>query len=153
MRGISFEIPNAFGKYLFQMLHNINITDFIWKVGGGEAYYIEANQLDTSLFPPVDIIDGTTLHSIISKKDYYLIFADFKGFAKNIDIREIETYEDFIKSECQFVFLVVDSSSVYIYSKDQDTIKQLYSNAIAAQFDHIHYLTDENDPLTTLIAF
>jgi len=153
VRGISFEIPNAFGKYLFEILNTINITEFFWRIGGGEAYYIESNQLDTSLFPPVDVIDGTTLYSTISKKDYYLIFADLKGFTEETDVREIENYQEFLKSKCQLVLLVVDSSWVYIYSKDQDTIKQLYSNAVAAKYNNIDYLTDENDSLTTLIAF
>lgn len=144
MRGISFEIPNAYGKYLFEILDNINITDFICRIGRGEAYTIEANQLNTSLFPTGDVMDGTTLYSIISKEDYYLIFAD---------VREIETYQEFLKSECPFELLVVDSSSVYIYSKDQGTIKQLHSNVVAAKYENINFLTDENDTLTTLITF
>ena len=41
VRGISFEIPNAYGRYLFEILDNIEITEFIWRIGGGEAYYVE----------------------------------------------------------------------------------------------------------------
>ena len=153
MRGISFEIPNAYGKYLFEILENIEITEFIWRIGGGEAYYVEPNKLETSLLPTGSIIDGKTLNNIISKKDYYLIFADLKGFTKEEDVREIETYEEFLESNCQFVLLVVDSSWIYIYSKDPTIIKQLHSNAVAAKYENIKYLTDENDTLTTLIAF
>lgn len=153
VRGISFKIPNSYGKYLFEILDNIDITEFIWSIGGGEAYYVEAHQLDTSLLPTGSIIDGKTLNNIISKKDYYLIFADLKGFTKEEDVREIETYQEFLESKCQFVLLVVDSSWIYIYSKDQDTIKQLHSNAVAAKYENINYLTDGNDTLTTLIAF
>ena len=152
MRGISFEIPNAYGRYLFEILDNIEITEFIWRIGGGEAYYVEASKLDT-LLPTGIIVDGQTLKNIISKKDYYLIFADLKGFTKEEDVREIETYQEFLESKCQFVLLVVDSSWIYIYSKDPDIIKQLHSNAVAAKYKNIKYLTDENDTLTTLIAF
>ena len=153
MRGISFEIPNAYGRYLFEILDYIEITEFIWRIGGGEAYYVEKNELDTSLLPTGSIVDGNTLKNIISKKDYYLIFADLKGFTKEEDVREIGTYQEFLGSKCQFVLLVVDSSWIYIYSKDPDIIKQLHSNAVAAKYKNIKYLTDENDTLTTLIAF
>ena len=153
VRGISFEIPNAFGKYLYEILDKIEITEFIWRIGGGEAYYVEANKLDTTLLPSGSIVDGNTLKNIISKKDYYLIFADLKGFTKEEDVREIATYQEFLESKCQFVLLVVDSSWIYIYSKDPDIIKQLHSNAVAGKYENINYLTDENDTLTTLIAF
>ena len=153
MRGISFEIPNCYGRYLFEILDKIEITEFIWRIGGGEAYYVEANKLDTSLLPSGSIVDGKTLQNIISKQDYYLIFADLKGFTKEEDVKEIETYKEFLESKCQFVLLVVDSSWIYIYSKDPGIIKQLHSNAVAAKYENINYLTDENDTVTTLIAF
>lgn len=153
MRGVSFEIPNAYGKYLFEILANIHITEFFWRIGGGEAYYVEANQFGPSLFPSVDIIDGTTLYNTILKQDYYLIFADLKAFTEKEDVKEIETYEAFVNSECQFVLLVVDSCLVYIYAKNQWMIMQLHDNAVAANYKEIHFLTDEDDPLTTFIAF
>ena len=82
MRGISFEIPNAYGKYLFEILDGINIKGLTWKVGGGESYFIENNTLGNPLFPTNCIINGEGLHKEISREDYYLIFVDLKGFPK-----------------------------------------------------------------------
>ena len=53
MRGISFEIPNAYGKYLFEILDGINLKGLTWKIGGGESYFIENNTLGEPLFPTI----------------------------------------------------------------------------------------------------
>lgn len=37
MRGLSFEIPNTYGKHLFENLKCIDIQGFTWKIGDGEA--------------------------------------------------------------------------------------------------------------------
>lgn len=153
MRGVSFEIPGAYGKYLFDILDDINIKELHWKIGGGESYFIENNTLGDPLFSTTCILSGEELHKEISKEDYYLIFVDLKGFPKKSDVREIATYQEFVESECKFVLLVVDTGYVTIYSKDQVTIKHLFSKAVTAGYKNIKYLTDENDLTTTLIAF
>ena len=68
-------------------------------------------------------------------------------------MREIATYQEFVESECTFVLLLVDSSYVTIYLKDQITIKHIFSKAVTAGYKNIEYITDENDTSTTLIAF
>ena len=153
MRGISFEIPNAYGKYLYEILDGINIKELTWKIGGGESYFIENNLLGNPLFSNISALNGDEIYNIITKENYYLIFVDLKGFLKKSDVREITTYQEFVESECQFVLLLVDSSFITIYSKDQETIKLLFSKAVTAGYKNIEYLTNENDTRTTLIAF
>lgn len=153
MRGLSFEIPNAYGKYLFEILDGTNIKGLTWKIGDGESYFIENNTLGNPLFPTTCILDGEGLYKEISKQDSYLIFVDLKGFLKKSDVREIATYQEFVESECQFVLLLVDSSYVTIYSKDQITIKNIFAKAASAGYKNIEYITDENDERITLIAF
>ncbi|MBM7095146.1 DUF2691 family protein [Bacillus sp. H-16] len=151
MRGITFEIPNAYGHYLSEILDGVK--GLTWKIGDGESYVIENETLGVPLFPSACIVEEDVLLKEVSKKDYYLIFADLKGFPEKSDVREITTYKEFVESECQFVLLVIDSSYVTIYSKDQSTIKHLFSKAVEAGYKKIEYITDENDERTTLIAF
>lgn len=153
MRGLSFEIPNAYGKYLFEILDGTNIKGLTWKIGDGESYFVENNTLGNPLFPTTCILDGEGLYKDISKQDSYLIFVDLKGFLKKSDVREIATYQEFVESECQFVLLLVDSSYVTIYSKDQITIKNIFAKAVSAGYKNIEYITDENDERTALIVF
>ncbi|SES18385.1 Protein of unknown function [Gracilibacillus ureilyticus] len=153
MRGLSFEIPNAYGKYLFDILNGTNLNELTWKVGGGESYFIENNTLGKALFPTPCLLDGRVLFKEISKENYYLIFIDLKGFAKESEVREIATYQEFVESECQFILLLVDSSYVTIYAKDEMIIKKIFAKAVTAGYKNIEYITDENDERTTLIAF
>lgn len=153
MRGLSFEIPNTYGKVLFDILSQTKIKDFVWKVGNGESYAIENDTLGNPLFPIDTILSGEQLFKRISAEDYYVIFADLKGFLREADVRGIATYEEFVESDCQVVLLIVDSSFVYFYSKDQAITKAIYSKAIAAGYKNVEYITDENDELATLIAF
>lgn len=153
MRGLSFEIPNAYGKYLFEILDGTNIKGLTWKIGDEESYFVENNTLGNPLFPTTCILDGEELYMEISKQDSYLIFVDLKGFLKKSDVREIATYQEFVESECQFVLLLVDSSYVTIYSKDQITIKNIFAKAVSAGYKNIEYITDENDERITLRAF
>lgn len=153
IRGITFEIPNAYGKYLFDIISDLNLNRLAWRIGGGESYQIENNALGKPLFPSTGLVNGETLYENISQDDYYLVFVDLKAFPNLSDVKEIATYPEFIESDCQFVLLIVDSSYVIIYSKDQNIIHQLYSKAISAGYENIKYITEENDEYTTLIAF
>lgn len=153
MRGVSFEIPNEYGKQLFDIFKDIDITQWHWRIGGGESYIIEDGTLGKDLFDPVQVLTGEALYKFISEHDYYLIFTDLKAFDHAEDVMEIETYEDFVKSDCQLVLLVVDSSYVTVYAKDPSVIQDLYQRAIAVHYENIHYITHKDDPRTRLIAF
>ncbi|MER2000910.1 MAG: DUF2691 family protein, partial [Lysinibacillus sp.] len=51
MIGLSFIIPNEYGRYLFDILKPIGLEQYFWLTGCEEAYYIEDNELGTPLFP------------------------------------------------------------------------------------------------------
>lgn len=153
MRGISFEIPNKYGKQLFDILKEVDVSRWDWQIGGGEAYIIENGTLGKDLFGTITNLTGKELIKLISVNEYYLIFADLKAYMNVESQLKIETYEDFLESDCHFVLLLVDSSYVTIYSKSKSTLQSLYNQAVAAKYKEIEYITDDNDERTTLIAF
>ncbi|WP_313237310.1 DUF2691 family protein [Sporosarcina ureae] len=153
MRGVSFEIPNEYGKQLFDILKEVDVSRWGWQIGDGEAYIIENDTLGKDLFGTITHLTGKELMNLISINEYYLIFADLKAYLNVESECKIESYEDFLKSDCQFVLLIVDSSYVTIYSKNKSTIQSLYNQAVAAKYKEIEYITDDNDERTTLIAF
>ena len=153
MRGLSFEIPNTYGKHLFEFLKCIDIQGFTWKIGDGEAQLVENNTLSDPLFESTGIIEAEKLYKKISNNEAYLIFTDLKAFSKGNKVKEIETYEEFMESNCEFVFLLVDSSYVTIYSKDQDTISKIYEKAISNGYGNIDFVTDKNDERTRIRTF
>lgn len=153
MRGLSFEIPNKYGQYLFDILNAFDFKQYVWKTGGEEAYYIENDELGTPLFPKPHVYTGEALYKRISETDYYVIFADLKAFPDPLYVKEINTYEEFLYSRCEFVLLIVDCSYVTIYAKSTEVITAVYAKAIASEFENVAYIIDENDSRTTLVAF
>ncbi|MGN7477762.1 DUF2691 family protein [Solibacillus silvestris] len=153
-RGLTFEMPNKYGKLLGKLLKPIDISAFNWCIGGGESYKVVNNQLAEDLFTfDKEVIEGAALKNLLENNEYYIIFADLKAYPKGKEFSHIETYEDFLISNCELVFLVVDSSYTTIYCKDQSAIEYLYKNALKCGFENIDYLTDENDARTSLTAF
>ena len=154
IRGISLEIPNQKGNILSKVLQPINITEFNWSIGHGESYLVVDGQLDEDFFSQdVKIMDGKLLKKNIEDNQYYVIFADLKAFPKSENVTNIETYEDYIKSECQLIILVVDCSYTTIYCKDKENLDRLYQNAKDSGFKNVQYITDENDTMTSLTAW
>ena len=153
MRRLSFEIPNEYGQYLFDILNAFDFKQYFWKTGGEEAYFIENDELSTPLFPKPHVYTGEAFYKRISERDYYVIFADLKAFNDPLHVKEISTYEEFLNSKCEFVLLLVDCSYVTIYAKNPEVITALYAKAIDSAYENVAYITDENDNRTTLVAF
>jgi len=140
------------GKYLYEILVEVDFVNWTWLVCDEEAYIIENNELGKPLFTTKWITDGKTLYHYLSKQDYYLIFADLKAFPYREIVEEIEDYDSFLTSACTFVLLVVDSSYVTIYSKDQETILKLFEKMNAAGYENVEIITDVNDARTTMVV-
>lgn len=153
-RGLTFEIPKKYGSVLGEVLKPIDITKYSWCIGSGEAYKVINNQLDKDLFPSgEEVIEGAQLITRLDNNEYYIIFTDLKAYPKGKEFSSIENYADFKISTCELALLVVDSIYVTIYCKDSEAIELLYKNAIECGFEKVDFITDENDPRTSLTAF
>ncbi|MEK4251881.1 DUF2691 family protein [Paenibacillus sp. FSL W7-1287] len=150
-RGISFEIPNEYGRFLEEILKPLDVTAFDWFVGGEEAYIVTDKGLSNPLFPEMVLgMKGEILKDIIENNKYYLIFADLKAYPKGTYITEINTYKEYLDCDCQLSLLVIDSSYISIYCKESELLEDLYENARISGFNPLEYITDENDFRTGL---
>lgn len=147
--GISFKIPNTYGHFLTDMFSPVDITSYSWFVGGEESYSVKNGGLNQPLFPEEAEMDGDTFCHLIHQDEHYLIFANLKAFSKG-PVKDIRTYETFLDSNCELVLLIVDSTFVDIYCKDQQLIESLYTHALSRSFEDVAYLTDANDTRTSL---
>ena len=151
IRGISFEIPNKYGKFLGDILSPFKVEDYNWWIGGEESYFIVNGKLEDALFSElIECMEGKILKNIIEDNDYYLIFQDIKAFPKNSYPIDIKTYEDFLVSNCELALLVVDSSYITIYCKNGQVVKDLYFNAKKQGYINVKNITDDNDFRTGL---
>jgi hypothetical protein len=150
-RGMSFEIPNEYGSFLWEVLMPFEITEFVWASGGEESYLVVDDELQEPLFPEeINGMDGLLLRELLEENKYYLIFVNLQAYPKGNNSLRIETYEEFVNSNCQLVLLVVDSIYVTIYCKDNAKLESLYQNAKLKGFNNLQYITDENDTRTRL---
>lgn len=143
-RGISLKIPNDYGTYLGEILKPIQISVFNWRIGYVEAIKAIDNKIDDLFLANINVIEGEKLKALLEINEYYLIFAELQAFPKE-KLSEVETYEDFVRSNCEFVVLVADSCYVTIYCKNKDAIELLYKNAAEYGFENVEYISQEND--------
>ncbi|WP_262383043.1 DUF2691 family protein [Bacillus infantis] len=102
IRGMTFEIPNEYGRFLFEILLALKVSSFEWMIAGEEGYFIENGELGRELFPENKMVmAGGDLMLYLSPYTCYLIFADLKAFPKGKAADDIRTYKDFLKSDCQ----------------------------------------------------
>jgi hypothetical protein len=150
-RGITFEIPNEHGKILGNILKTFNAEIFNWYIGGEESYFIQNDTLGDALFDQeIYGMDGRVLKELLENNEYYILFANFKAFPKEKEIINVQTYEEFLNSDCQLVLLVVDCVYATIYCKDQGKLEALCHNAIRNGYEDVEYITHENDFRTRL---
>ncbi|CAM5213841.1 hypothetical protein UACE39S_03715 [Ureibacillus acetophenoni] len=145
MRGLTFEIPNEYAQLLSDILVGIIDPSWYWRVGEGESYLVKNNTLDSELFPSIDTMDGQSFINKITADKYYLISADLKAFPNQKEVKQVLWYEDFLNSECQFIFLLIDCSYVSIFAKNLQMIDQFYERAVANGYKNIKFIINEND--------
>lgn len=142
MRGIMFQIRNVYGKQLADLLVGIVDPTWVWSIDQVESYKVKDGTLDEPLFLDT-VMDGQTFLDYIAAQEHYLIFTDLKAFPSREVISEVKLYEDFMRSECELAFLLVDSVYTQILAKDEEVIRRLGKRARSKGFTHIEYLTDE----------
>jgi len=147
-RGVSFYIPNEWGKYLCDVLKPVICTrQFYWEIYDDEAWE-KKDGVELDLFSKRKYISDE-FNRLISSGVYYIVSArlaaydTFEGYSN-----KFSTYEDFQKSCCQMLLFITDSTFIEIYSKNIQYINILYENAIEKNFLEIEYITDENDGRT-----
>jgi yncE len=147
-RGVSFCIPNEWGKYLCDVLKPVICTHrFYWEIYDDEAWK-KIDGVELELFKKRKYISDE-FNRLISSGEYYIVsgrlaaYDAFEGCSS-----KFSTYEDFQKSCCQILLFITDSIFIEIYCKNLQYTNILYENAIEKNFSAIEYITDENDGRT-----
>lgn len=151
-RGIFCNIPDNTSLFLRQLLAPIDFTHYRWQNERDEMYLDEAPSEPVFQEEPY-ILDGDTFERQLSRP-HTVFLADFKAFPLTSDaLAPIETYDDFLASDCVLIVLVVDSEYAVVYSKQQATIQALYDNAVHENFPNVAFLTDDNDSRTQMTTW
>ena len=66
-------------------------------------------------------------------------------YAFNGKVNIIESYEDYLLSECQIMFFIIDCDFIDIYCKNEKDLKFFYHKAEKLNTKKLIYLTEKND--------
>jgi len=178
--GVAFEVENKYSNYLKRIFASIDMSAYYWEIVSDQILYEENGKTEQGLFnacineevekssqfePNIDkhtkesvynkgvFIDGKSFANAIERDSYYFIFSDLKAYSNKKKWGNIETYEDFIDSYCEMIFLCVDSMFIEIYCKDERILQIIYDNCKKNNFNSIKYLVDSEAKQKSLIAF
>ena len=150
VRGVTLRCPNEYGRHLGRILEPLDIEKYQWRFVGGEVYRIINDELSDDLFPDENSwISGEDFRALINQESYYPIFAHLQAWPTK-ELNEIQTYEDFLISNCKMVILVADTEFITIYIKDNKQIYNLYEHAVNQGYQHVILLNKESDTRTKL---
>jgi hypothetical protein len=143
-RGVRFVNLNKYDKFIYEILKPVNFCNYKWQLGFHEIYKILDNNFSSESLFSEETINGEDFFEIIKNNTYYMIFLELSAYRISSEIADISTYDEFVKSECELIMLVADSSYTDVYCKDEDLIEKIYMNAKNNQYENIEYI-DEND--------
>nr|AAB41098.1 YncE [Bacillus subtilis] len=149
-RGVSFQIPNEYGNFLWRILQPVEIANYRCQTSGESYFVVEGELDDEELFHDYEIVEGAVFEQQLKTNQYYTIFVELKAFPYGKMVNQVNTYEEFADSDCELVLLIADNSYVSIYCKNKNIIEKLYFNALQHDFEDVQFITDENDTRTSL---
>ena len=143
MRGIEFELPSSAiskypGCYLTILLKNIPLDKNQVVVSDGIVYK------QKEYFKLSDFIVEKQLHDILFSESL-LLSAIFQFHSGNSVVSEINTYEDFLASNCNLMLIITDCYFIEIYFKDSGWLLTLLKNAENLGATSISVKTDITD--------
>ena len=149
MIGLDIMVKNAADNFLYKIFNGIDVSDYIWIIDADEILYTENDKHMQELFSS-NVMSGEDFLKCISRENYYMIFADIKAYPIGSDCSCINTYEDYLKSDCQIILLCADSSFIDFYSKDIEIINKVNENCINYNFEQVNPVTEQNDTRTRM---
>ena len=140
LAGVSFKLSTS-DKALWQIFKSIDVTKYNW-------YNID-NQNEVWLnyqggvWLNKEYYRGEEfLNKIVD--DHFIIFLKLQAYLENDNFFDIQTYEEFQKSDCQLLLLIYDCVYVEVYAKDQSILKSVYENASRNDYSDLEYITKTN---------
>lgn len=152
MIGLDIRVKNEYNIYLHKILNGIDLLEYRYEIYADQIYYIKNGETREGIFND-DVLSGEDFIKCISINSYWFIFVDIKAYKVGNASTKIETFEDFLNSNCELVFLCTDSSYIEIYCKDKEILNKIYHNCIGDEFDKVQYVSCDEASGRCLIAF
>lgn len=147
VRGIEFEILQKTTDTLWKILKCIKIENYKWHIiDSQEEVWNEEQKKD--FFDCKEICGNDFVNKI--KTNHYVVFLKLQAYFTDGVFYDVQTYDEFIKDDCQILLLINDCDFVEIYCKDENISNAIYNHVISNGFKNVKYITNDNDNRTTM---
>jgi hypothetical protein len=149
---LDIRVKNEYSNYLYKILNGINLLNYVWEINTDDFLYSENGDLKENFFGS-NVLSGEEFFKCISRDSYYMIFVDIKAYPVGNESIEFETFDDFLRSNCELVLLCTDSIFIEFYCKDRDILDKVYNNCITDEFEEVQYKSVADAAGRNLIAW
>ena len=142
MIGLDIKVKNEYNNYLYKIFNGIRLSNYVWHINFNDFLYFKNEDRREDFFD-TDVMNGEEFFKCISRDSYYMIFVDIKAYSVGNKAIKVETFDDFIRSNCKLVLLCTDSIFIEFYCKDRDILNAVYNNCMGEEFEEVLYKTIE----------
>lgn len=149
VRGVSFYTEQQNDDILRQALGGIDVAAYNW--------FVDSSQNDVWSnggfgFFHSNVYNGSAFKEAI-ERNHYVIMLKLQAYYPDAEYDRIDTYDEFLNSNCRILLLICDAHFVDIYCKDIGITQALFDRANLLQYRDVEYITDENDGRTAMNLF
>lgn len=140
--GLEFEIENEYDTFIEKILKGTCFPTLDWKIFTDSIIRKGENGKEIDGLFPIKEINGKDFQKRISENLYYLIFADLKGYKADASKNDIDSYSDFVSSNCEIVVLCVDSVYISVFCKKNSDLLAIKENCKRNNFKDVKEIAD-----------
>ena len=134
LRGVSFKWDCA--EDFFSVLNQLmDVAAYDWSIDD-----VELNDFEF----PSGRLSGEAFKNVLCELSR-LSFARIRRYPIGSPVHNMNTYEDYLESNCDVLILFFDGGFYELYEKDEDLIHRTFQLCTKKGFDRVEYTTDEND--------
>ena len=141
IRGIEFKINIQHKDILNEILKDISLDNYDFYISEDEV--ICDNGKAQMQIPKKG--DRKLFENLAIYIPYYVDFINLRAYKKGQEEDQVNNYNEFVNSECQFIILIVDGQYLEIYAKSDNLILQFIKNAVQLKGEEIKIKTDYDD--------
>ncbi len=138
MIGIEATYISSYEKLIYTLLNGIDFKKYDFYVVEDEIIVEGGNKK----LP--DKIVGDEFLDYFSKDNYFVYFMNLQIYNKGVEAFGIDDYNEFLKSDCQFILLITDNRYIECYFKEE-SIKDVFLKNLDANNISYEIKTVEND--------
>jgi hypothetical protein len=133
-------VENKYDKYLSKIFNGIDLNNYNWQIEFDDIFYTTNGKVQDRFFPESNL-NGEEFGKYISRENYYLVFAEIKAFPKGSECTKINTFKEFLDSNCEIAFLCIDSIYIEFYCKNNIIIEIVHNNCMRYGIKEAKYRT------------